>query len=97
MVYNGIDINPIIETNENVNKLRLSLFPNSTHDSLIYGNIGRISDRKGIEILIDAFQVIHQEYPNSYLLLVGSPAPGKEDFFRSNGSKNKRISANKSC
>ncbi|MDM1042752.1 glycosyltransferase family 4 protein [Empedobacter falsenii] len=80
LVYNGIDINPIIETNENVNKLRLSLFPNSTHDSLIYGNIGRISDRKGIEILIDAFQVIHQEYPNSYLLLVGSPAPGKEDF-----------------
>ena len=30
--------------------------------------------------MIDAFQVIHQEYPNSYLLLVGSPAPGKEDF-----------------
>lgn len=90
LVYNGIDLNVSLETDENVAKLRNSLFPSLNEDSLIYGNIGRISDRKGIEILIDAFQVIHQEYPNSYLLLVGSPTPGKEDFLHQMEAKIKQ-------
>lgn len=80
LVYNGIDLNIQPANEDEVKQLRYELFPTSNDQTLIYGNIGRISDRKGIEILIDAFQQIHQENPNTKLLFVGSPTPGKEDF-----------------
>lgn len=80
LVYNGIDLNIQPANAIEVAKLRKELFPTSNDQTLIYGNIGRISDRKGIEILIDAFYQIHQENNNTRLLFVGSPTPGKEDF-----------------
>lgn len=80
LVYNGIELNQQLETTENITKLRNELFSNINNQTLIFGNIGRISDRKGIEILIDSFNQIHQKNPNTRLLFVGSPAPGKEDF-----------------
>lgn len=37
----------------------------------IFGFVGRIVDRKGINELYDAFLQINQEYPNTHLLIVG--------------------------
>lgn len=40
-------------------------------DKFIFGFVGRIVDRKGINELYDAFLQIKQEYPNTQLLIVG--------------------------
>ena len=80
LVYNGIDLDILPTSTEEIIKLRTTLFPMVDNETVIYGNIGRISDRKGIEILIDAFYQVQQNNPNSRLLFVGSPTPGKEDF-----------------
>lgn len=80
LVYNGIDLDITLTSPEEIIKLRTTLFPMIDNDTIIYGNIGRISDRKGIKILIDAFYQVQQTNPNSRLLFVGSPAQGKEDF-----------------
>lgn len=80
LVYNGIDLTINLASPESVNQLKSSLFPDANDQTLIYGNIGRISERKGIELLVDAFYRIQQNNPNVRLLFVGSPVPGKEDF-----------------
>ena len=80
LVYNGINLDIVLTSPEEITKLRSTLFPMIDNDTIIYGNIGRISDRKGIEILIDAFYQVQKTKPNTRLLFVGSPTPGKEDF-----------------
>lgn len=80
LVYNGINLDTKLESQNDIKILRQTIFPKINESTLIYGNIGRISDRKGIEILIDAFHLIHKKNNDTRLLFVGSPAPGKEDF-----------------
>lgn len=80
LVYNGINLNTKLDSQNDIQILKENIFPNINESTIIFGNIGRISDRKGIEILIDAFHLIHKKNKNTHLLFVGSPAPGKEDF-----------------
>lgn len=38
---------------------------------LVYGFVGRITQDKGIGLMLDAFQQLRQSYPNAVLLMVG--------------------------
>jgi glycosyltransferase involved in cell wall biosynthesis len=44
---------------------------NGVNGKFIFGFVGRIVDRKGINELYDAFLQINHEYPNTHLLIVG--------------------------
>lgn len=70
LVKNGIITENFIYNEEANIKKRKEL--NISKDSLVIGNIGRFSEQKNHEFLIDIFYQIYKKYNNSYLILVGT-------------------------
>lgn len=70
---NGVDVNKFKRTSEVIEKgKKLKLELNIPSDSIIFGFVGRLVKDKGIEELVNAFQLINEEFPNTYLILTGS-------------------------
>jgi glycosyltransferase involved in cell wall biosynthesis len=67
-VPNGIDFSRFrIRPRDLVLRQSLGIPP----DSIVLGNVGRLSEMKRPDILIDAFAKVRSEFPASHLLLVG--------------------------
>jgi glycosyltransferase involved in cell wall biosynthesis len=58
------------------NAIDFSLIPNSKHipsaNNLVLGSIGKVTDQKGYDILIPAFNIVHKKHPNCKLEIVGA-------------------------
>ena len=67
-IYNGVDFLPFSKSFSN-EVLRKELGFDSSH--FIIGFSGRFSQQKALHILIEAFSIIHREFPQTRLLLVG--------------------------
>ena len=60
MIYNGIDLSKCIEKRDY-----------SATTGLSYIHVGRFSEQKNHEMLIDAFKIVHEKLPYSELHLIG--------------------------
>lgn len=67
--YNALNIARFNEMTVNRNAKRASL--NIPPDAYVIGSIGRLSEQKAYADLIDAFKLVRQTLPNSYLVLIG--------------------------
>ncbi len=68
---NGIDLdffNPENYNNQFKEELKTKI---GVSDKFIFGFVGRIIDRKGINELYTAFLKVNKKYPNSHLIIVG--------------------------
>lgn len=66
---NGMVIDDFINSQYNKSVIREEL--NILKSDFVYGFVGRIVGDKGINELIEAFQVLNEEYKNTKLLLIG--------------------------
>lgn len=66
---NGMVIDDFINSQYNKSEIREEL--NILKSDFVYGFVGRIVGDKGINELIEAFQVLNEEYKNTKLLLIG--------------------------
>jgi len=69
LIHNGVDLykfHPVIQPAEIAQKVKLE------KADILIGEIGEISPRKAQEDLIRAFGMVHKDYKNTKLLLVGS-------------------------
>lgn len=69
-VPNGIDLEKYRSVSESKETIRTSL--GIPKDAFVIGNIGRFEDQKNHIFLIDIFEEIINENPNSHLVLVGN-------------------------
>ncbi len=62
-------------------------------DALVYGFVGRICKDKGVGELLSAFNLVQQQNPNAYLLLIGGldDNPGLEDGLLEGAQENPNI------
>ena len=70
--YNGIDLHRFSKTAAvmlEVDKWKQQL--GIREGQLVYGFVGRITQDKGIGLMLDAFQQLRQSYPHAVLLMVG--------------------------
>ncbi len=73
---NGINSNFFSVTNEIANEARkLRELKNIDSNAWVWIFVGRLVKDKGIAELLDAFQQLHQQYPNDRLWLVGAEEP----------------------
>jgi glycosyltransferase involved in cell wall biosynthesis len=79
MIYNGVERNREPLSENEVSKLRASHFKVDKKTTLI-GLIGRFNRLKGHKLLIEAFETIQLDCPNSKLCFIGSPPEGQEYF-----------------
>lgn len=49
----------------------------------LVGSVGRIDTWKGLDHLLDAFEIVRRHRPACELVVAGAPVPGKEDYARS--------------
>lgn len=66
---NGMLIDEFINSQYNKSEIRKEL--NITPSDFVFGFVGRIVGDKGINELIDAFQILNTKYSNTKLLLIG--------------------------
>lgn len=69
VLNNAIDTGRFVFSEETGRQMRKML--NIGEDTLVIGHVGRFVDAKNHLFLIDIFQQIHQQNPNSVLLMVG--------------------------
>lgn len=70
VIYNSIDLNLLMASEDDLKRLRRELaLPG---DAFIYLNVGRLDKPKNHKILLEAFQKVLLEIPNSYLLIAGA-------------------------
>ena len=69
-LYNGIDVNPFLDSNltREAAGTRLGIPDKRV---LIYGTVGRLAETKGQGILLKAFARVKKKYPESWLILTG--------------------------
>lgn len=70
VIYNSVDPDLLTVSEDDLKNLR-SEFALPT-DAFIYLNVGRLDKPKNHKILIEAFQKVLPEIPNSYLLIAGA-------------------------
>jgi glycosyltransferase involved in cell wall biosynthesis len=69
-VYNGIDVEPYIDSSLTREKARIRLgIPDK--DVFVYGTVGRLVETKGQEVLLKALARVYEKYSESWLILVG--------------------------
>lgn len=69
---NGIDIDRFNPTQINpAYRTKLQEKYNLANDNFVIGYVGRLVRDKGIKDLVDAYELVHREYPQTRLLLVG--------------------------
>ncbi len=64
VIYNGIDI-------DRIDKIVKDTANEINNDKVIIGTIGRLHPIKGIDVLLNAFKMILDNHPNTYLELIG--------------------------
>ena len=79
MIFNGVERkNKPLDKNEAL-RIKKSLFQ-SDENTIHIGLIGRFNRLKGHKLLIDAFEAVRVERPNTKLCFIGSPPEGQEYF-----------------
>lgn len=69
---NGIDVDRFDPAQINsVYRAQLQVKYNLTNDNFVIGYVGRLVRDKGIKELVDAYELVHSQYPQVRLLLVG--------------------------
>ena len=70
---NGIDDNKFLpDNNKEIKKT------GESHKNILF--VGRMSPEKGVHILLDAFEKVHEIHPNVHLQLIGPQTPAPEEF-----------------
>lgn len=75
IIHNAVDLDKYKFNEEKRNELREKL---NIQDKFVVGHVGRFTNQKNHTFLIDIFNEIHKERPNSVLMLVGSGEKEKE-------------------
>ncbi len=78
VVHNGLEI-PKETPQDTIVALRKDYFKVS-QDEVVIGLVGRISRWKGQLVLLKAFEMIQQNYPQARLVFIGSPPPAQNHF-----------------
>jgi glycosyltransferase involved in cell wall biosynthesis len=68
VVYNFLDLKRFDQA-QVTRRLRREF--NIPEDALVVGYVGRILQKKGIDVLIRAFETVHKKFENAYLVIVG--------------------------
>jgi glycosyltransferase involved in cell wall biosynthesis len=76
VVYNGVDLAAFAPGESGFLRERFSLGP----ESRVIGYVGLITRRKGIEYLIQAFDLVRKGYPEARLVIIGGHRTGEEDY-----------------
>lgn len=76
-IYTGFDFNQykIFDNVESKKGLDIS------ENKFVIGYLGSINERKGIDILVDAFIEINKDFDNTQLLIVGDVSSGHESYW----------------
>lgn len=67
VIYNGIA--PLVVDNEETQRIRTEL--NIPDDHIVLGTIARFDPIKNHQLMINAFKQVHDEHPNTTLIMVG--------------------------
>jgi len=67
VIYNGIDVQPFSQSSSHDLRLEWGIKKNEP----LLGFVGQLDERKGIRVLLAAFQRIKREIPNARLVFVG--------------------------
>lgn len=68
---NSFNLNEINKTNI-ISKEEFKSINNIPNDKYIFGYIGRLIDLKGIDLIIESFNLFQKKHPNSILIIVGA-------------------------
>lgn len=79
-VWNGLDIEEKYNSSQEEKKAIRKDFFKVDDNQIVIGLIGRINSWKGQQLLLDAFNVIANDFPEIKLVFVGSPPPGQDYF-----------------
>lgn len=79
-IHNGIDLNKFYPDGESREETRRSLGFDS--DQLLVGVVGQLTARKGQLEVIQAFELIANDIPNSVLLVVGEALFNRDDEYK---------------
>jgi glycosyltransferase involved in cell wall biosynthesis len=77
VVYNGVDVDRFQPSQARDRSWREKL--SLPQDAIVFGQVSSLIHRKGIDILLRAFQLVTRQYPNSRLVLVGD-GPQRADY-----------------
>jgi len=78
LVYNGVDTSYFRPENSEFLIKSFNIEP----DNKLIGYIGLITERKGIEYLIKAFDKVKQEYKKCKLIIIGGYKKGDENYYK---------------
>ncbi len=79
-VCNGLDVSQKPNPNsDSIEKIRKEFFQ-VNDQQLVIALVGRINSWKGQQLLLDAFEKIHQKYNSIKLVYIGSAPPNQEFF-----------------
>lgn len=76
-IYTGFDFEQFKIYNKNTVKKEFGISEND----LVIGYLGSINERKGIDLLVEAFIDLSYQYANIQLLIVGDVSTGYEDYW----------------
>lgn len=79
IIHNGQERNKDKSSSSEITKIRAS-FNANFNNKIIIGLIGRISEIKGQDLLVDAYILLLKKYKNIHLVFIGSTVKGKEDY-----------------
>ena len=82
VILNGLDRLTLLNSADEILKLRKNLFDVSDHE-IVIALVGRISRWKGQHLLLNSFREFEKINTNCKLVFVGSPPPNQEFFLES--------------
>ncbi|MFV1917767.1 MAG: glycosyltransferase family 4 protein, partial [Patescibacteria group bacterium] len=82
VILNGVDRNDEEISASEINQIREQLFKAEDSNFLI-GLVGRINRLKGHSLLLSAFELVSEKFPNTKLCFVGSTPP-EQEFYLAN-------------
>jgi len=79
VIYNGIDTNLFLPVEQKDPQLKLNL--GIDLDTVVIGQVGSLIFRKGVDILLKAFERVNKRYPKTHLVFTSS-GPDENTFVR---------------
>ena len=70
-IYNGVDLSQFTSQSE---------LDSEQNDDNVLLLVGRLSPEKGVHVLLDAFSLVLKQFPNTHLMIVGSPGSAPVQF-----------------
>ena len=80
VVYNGVSPNYFTDTENQPQSMKKDF--GIKENQLMIGTLARISPEKGIEYLIDAFNQIKKQFPNTKLVIVGDAYSSSDKIYK---------------